>query len=116
MDSTVFVAAWQDAWNSHDLDAILIHYRDDVVFRSTKAIPITGAGEVRGRAALRRYWAAALDRQPDLRFEVQDIFDGHEMLAITYRNQHGVLAIETLHFDSDGMIHQASACHRRVTV
>jgi ketosteroid isomerase-like protein len=112
IDAKAFAHAWEEAWNSRDLDAIMSHYRDDVVFRSRKAVPITGGGEVRGKAALRAYWSQALERQPDLRFAVQDVFVGHEMLVITYLNQHGILAAETLYFDQDGLVFQAAACHR----
>lgn len=112
MDGRTFAAEWEQAWNNHDLDRIMRHYREDVVFRSKKAIPITGSGEVRGRDALRSYWSAALARQPDLRFTVQDVFEGHEMFAISYLNQRGVLAVETLHLDEEGRVFLASACHR----
>ena len=44
------------------------HYHKDVVFRSLKAQALGGRGELIGRHELRRYWAEALERQPDLRF------------------------------------------------
>lgn len=47
MDCRSFAAEWEEGWNSRDLDRIMSYYRDDVVFRSLKAIPITGSGEVR---------------------------------------------------------------------
>jgi ketosteroid isomerase-like protein len=31
-----FAADWIAAWNSHDLDVILSHYADDVVFHSPR--------------------------------------------------------------------------------
>lgn len=114
MDGKAFAAAWEQAWNSHDLDLIMHHYRDDVVFRSRKAIPITGHGEVRGKPALRAYWAAALVTQPDLRFAVQDVFEGHETLVISYLNHRGVLAAETLWFDENRQVFRAAACHRAI--
>lgn len=83
----------------------MAHYRDDIVFRSRKAVPLNGLGELHGAAALRAYWAAALARQPDLRFVVQDVFDGHEMMVIWYRNHRGVLAAKTLYFDASGLVH-----------
>lgn len=112
MDDRAFALEWEAGWNSHDLDRILRHYRDDIVFRSRKAIPLTGAGEVIGKARLRQYWAAALERQPDLCFRVRDVFEGHEMLVITYLNHRDVLAAETLYFDASGQIYMAAACHR----
>lgn len=112
MDSMAFAKAWQSGWNSHDIDRIMGHYRDDIIFRSRKAIALVGSGEIIGKSALRAYWTAALERQPDLKFTVQDVFEGHQMLVISYLNHRRVLAAETLHFDADGLVFQASACHR----
>lgn len=77
VDPEAFAIEWQDAWNTHDLPRILSHYTDDVIFRSCKAKAVVGAGEVHGKDALRDYWSTALKRQPDLKFEVQDVFMGH---------------------------------------
>lgn len=111
MDTSTFAKDWEAGWNSHDLDRILNHYRDDVVFRSQKALLLVGDGEVRGIKALRDYWQRALDGQPDLRFDIQNVFQGHDMIVITYRNHRDVLAAETLYFDADGKVYQAAACH-----
>ncbi|WP_375229292.1 YybH family protein [Roseobacter sp. S98] len=113
MDYSAFAEEWEAGWNSHDLDRILAHYSADVVFRSQKAMRLTGRGEVFGRDALRAYWAAALEQQPDLSFVVVDVLHGHGMMVITYRNQKDVLAAETLRFGPDGLIVEASACHAR---
>lgn len=112
MDYVAFAEEWEAAWNAHDLDRILAHYSADVVFRSQKAMRLTGRGEIHGRDALRAYWAAALDQQPDLSFIVVEVLRGHGMLVILYRNQRDVLAAETLRFGADGLIVEASACHK----
>ena len=112
MDFDAFAEAWEAAWNSHDLDRILAHYSSDIVFRSHKAVRLTGSGELRGKDALRAYWAKALAAQPDLSFVVVDVLHGHGMLVITYRNHRDVLAAETLRFGPDGLVVEASACHR----
>ncbi len=111
MDAVTFAEEWESGWNSHDLGRILSHYREDIVFRSRKAIPITGSGLVQGKTALRLYWTAALERQPDLQFRVQNVFDGFEMAVISYLNHRDVLAAETLYFDREGLVTHASACH-----
>ena len=111
VDPRSFAREWAAAWNSHDLDRILAHVREDVVFTSRKALALIGDGEVRGRTALRRYWAAALAEQPDLRFDVVEVFEGFRTLVITYRNHRGVLAAETLIFDEQGLVYRAAACH-----
>lgn len=82
-------------WNSHDLNYILRHYAEGVVFRSRKAIPKTGQGILHGKSSLAQYWRAALDRQPNLKFSVQQVFIGHDSIVITYRNHAGLVAAET---------------------
>lgn len=111
MDADAFAQDWQEAWNSHDLDRILCHYRDDIIFRSQKALALVGTGEMVGKPALRAYWSRALATQPDLRFTVQQVFAGHMMLVISYENHRGVLAAEVLYFDDQGLVYQAAACH-----
>jgi ketosteroid isomerase-like protein len=111
LDYTAFAIEWEAAWNSHSLDRILAHYSEDVIFRSHKAMRLVGVGELKGKQALRAYWAAALEKQPDLSFVVVDVLQGYGMMVITYRNQHNVLAAETLQFGSDGTVIEASACH-----
>jgi ketosteroid isomerase-like protein len=106
-----FAREWEAAWNAHDLDRIMAHYTDDIVFRSRKAVEHMGTGEMHGQTQLRAYWAAALKKQPDLRFEVQSVLGGYDMAVIVYRNNRGVLAAETLYFRADGLVERAAACH-----
>jgi hypothetical protein len=49
---------WIEAWNKHDLDAILAHYSEDVIFTSPFAIALTGKedGTLHGKKELRAYW------------------------------------------------------------
>lgn len=114
VDFDIFAREWESAWNSHDLDRILSHYSDDVCFRSLKAVALVGAGELHGTEALRDYWGRALEKQPDLKFEVLHVFKGHQMMVITYLNHRGARAAETLLFDENGQVTQASACHEDI--
>lgn len=107
----VFAKRWAAAWNSRDIESILMHYAPDIVFRSRKALDLVGTGEVVGLQALRAYWTLALSRQPDLHFEVTEVFAGHDTVVITYRNHKGILAAETLQFRENGLVDRASACH-----
>lgn len=102
-EPSVFAQDWLSAWNRHDVDAVLAHFHDDVVFSSPVAaqvVPDSG-GVVRGKAALREYWTAALKTVPDLHFEVVDVYRGESVLVINYRNQRGGLVNEVLEFDGD---------------
>ena len=112
IDPWQFALEWQDGWNSHDLDRIMAHYHEEVVFRSAKAQALVGKGELTGHDALRGYWAKALKRQPDLKFQVQDVFRGHEMIVLSYSNQNNICATETFYFNAEGLVFRAAACHR----
>src|SRR5882724_4975518 len=73
-DADAFVAEWMDAWNDHDLDRVLEHYAVDVEYFSPFIAQMAdpggpGAdGRLVGKAAVRAYFAAALERNPDLHF------------------------------------------------
>jgi len=86
MDARTIAEQWVAHWNARDVEGVLAKFADDVVFRSHKAHEIVGNGEVRGKAALRAYWNAALARATELRFELDHAaFDpAREELFIVY--------------------------------
>ncbi len=96
-----FAAEWVAAWNRHDVDAVLEHFHDDVVFTSPIAAELVpgSTGVVNGKAALREYWCTALAVVPDLHFEVVGVYGGASVLVINYRNQKGGLVCEVIEFD-----------------
>ncbi|GIT78671.1 hypothetical protein LLS1_03400 [Leifsonia sp. LS1] len=101
-----FVDRWLADWNAHDLDALLAHYADDVVFTSPLAdrlLPGSG-GVAQGKAALREYWTAGLAALPDLRFDVLDHYVGVDTLVIRYRNHAGGVVCEVLEFAGDTIV------------
>jgi ketosteroid isomerase-like protein len=96
-----FAREWAAAWNRRDVDAVLAHCHDDIVFTSPIAAELVpgSAGVVRGKAALRDYWCTALAAVPDLHFDVIGVYGGASTLVINYRNQKGGLVCEVLEFD-----------------
>ena len=101
--ATELAAAWASAWNAHDLDRVLAHFADDVVFTSPVAAQLVAGSEgvIEGKDALRRYWQEGLRLIPDLHFEVVGVYAGVNVLVINYRNQKGNLVNEVLAFDGD---------------
>ncbi len=96
-----FCRRWLAAWNAHDVEAILEHFADEVVFTSpiAKRAGTSSDGVLRGKEALRTYWMMALERVPDLHFELVGVYSGIHTLVINYRNQTGGLVNEVLTFD-----------------
>lgn len=95
-----FAQEWEAAWNAHDVERLLSHYSDDVVFQSpyVRHRFQEPTGEVIGKDALRSYWSSGLAQQPDLRFAVDDVRVSVDTLVINYRNQHGHPVSEVLRF------------------
>jgi hypothetical protein len=110
-EAEAFVASWLHGWNTHDLDQVLGHFADDVVFTSPVAAQLLQGsdGVICGKAALRRYWREGLRRIPDLRFEVLGVYRGLSTLVINYRNQQGGLVNEVLTFDGPLVTHGHAA-------
>jgi ketosteroid isomerase-like protein len=101
-----FVNSWVSAWNTHDIEAVLAHFAEDVTFASPVAARVLGGdGVVRGTQALRAYWTEALGHVPDLHFEVVGSYTGVDCLVIHYRNQAGGLVNEVLVFDGPLVTH-----------
>lgn len=110
-DPDAFAAAWIDAWNAHDLDRILAHYAEDIVFLSPVAARVTGSARVEGKAALGAYWGTAFARASDLKFALERVYAGDGALTIAYRNQTGRFVAETFAFGADGKVVFAAACY-----
>lgn len=100
-EASPFVASWVQGWNAHDLEQVLSHFADDVVFTSPVAAQLLedSDGVIRGKDALRAYWTEGLRLIPDLHFEVVAVYAGLHTLVINYRNQKGGLVNEVLTFD-----------------
>ena len=113
LDPIAFSRQWVAAWNAHDVEAVLEHFHDDVVFTSPVAarlLPDTD-GVVRGKPALRHYWTVALARIPDLRFTVEGVYQGIDSVVIAYRNQDDGLVSEVLRF-GDGLVIEGHGTYR----
>ena len=104
-----FAQRWAEAWNRRDIESVLEHFADDVVFSSPKAVVAVGTGTVRGKSALRQYWHTAVKPITSLRFDVvRVIWDpGTSELAIIYdREVNGGRdrAAEVLQFGAGGRV------------
>ncbi|MFF2073518.1 nuclear transport factor 2 family protein [Kitasatospora sp. NPDC058162] len=103
--ATRFAQDWAAAWNSHDLERILAHFTEDVVFASPRIVELISdpSGEVQGKEALRVYWSKGLQHLPDLHFTVEDVRASVDTLVINYRNERGRAVAEVLTF-RDGLV------------
>jgi ketosteroid isomerase-like protein len=107
----LLAADWYEAWNAHDLDRILSHYSEDVVFTSpfVAKLGTSPEGRLVGKAALRDYFGVALERFPDLEFEPIALLTGLNSMVLHYRSVEGRLAAELMVLGADGLVHETIA-------
>lgn len=105
-----FEHEWIEAWNAHDIDRILSHYRDDVRFVSPIAARFgTPHGEVHGRHGLRAYFERGLAAYPALHFQPIAALGGIGSIALHYRSVENRAAIEVMELDAGGHVRRAAA-------
>jgi hypothetical protein len=102
-DATEFGNHWVKAWNSHDLDEIMLHYSTDIVLVSPVAAKILNdpAGMVQGKEAVRAYFRRGLEAYPNLKFELVDVMWGLSSIVLYYVNQKGSKTGEFMEIDAD---------------
>jgi len=102
----VFAENWIEAWNSHDLAAILSHYGDEVVLTSPVAARILNdpAGRVFGKDALRTYFQKGLEAYPNLSFQLGDVLKGLSSVVLYYVNHANTKTAEFMEFDESGKV------------
>lgn len=105
-----FAQEWIAAWNAHDLARILAHYTEDFDMSSPYITQFTGeaSGTLKGKAAVAAYWTVALQRLPDLHFELEHVLVGADSITLLYRRQRN-LAAEVFFFDAAGLVRKACA-------
>lgn len=106
-----FAREWVDAWNSHDLDRILSHYTDDFQMTSPFIVTVMNepTGTIEGKEKVRAYWAQALERLPDLHFDLIEVLASVDSITVYYNAVLGKRAAEVLFFDNNGKVRRAVA-------
>ena len=72
LDPLSVVRRFGDAFNSHDLDAIMALMTDDCVFENTRPAP--DGTRIEGQAAVRECWRQMFINSPQAHFEFTDVF------------------------------------------
>jgi hypothetical protein len=107
-------AEWVEAWNAHDLDAIVDLYAPGIVFQTPTIIDSLGIpdGRVEGIEDLREHFSRGLERLPDLHFDLEQVYCGVCSLAMTYRWADGTPVCELHEYDSQERIERVQALYR----
>lgn len=111
-----FARRWADEWTRKDVEAVLAHFAENVVFTSPKAAATVGTATVRGKDALRAYWLAAVQRIAQIRFAIDHaLWDpiGSELEIVYTSTINGETnrAVELLHLDAAGLADRGEALY-----
>jgi hypothetical protein len=102
-----------EAWNAHDLDAVVACYAENVDF----AIPAAAEGRedrrLRGREELREHFARGLELAPNLALTEESLLVGPGGFALLYRREDGHRAIEAVELDGSGLVARARVYYER---
>ncbi|MDQ0105270.1 hypothetical protein J2T02_000353 [Chitinophaga terrae (ex Kim and Jung 2007)] len=106
-----FASAWLEAWNSHDLDAIMEHYDESIVFYSPIVQQLNNdpAGRLEGKEALRAYFAKGLAAYPDLHFELHQVLSGVRSVVLYYKSVNNKMSAEMMVLNDQGLVTEVRA-------
>jgi ketosteroid isomerase-like protein len=76
------VDAFNEAFNRHDVDAIMALMTDDCVFENTRPAP--DGTRVTGQAAVRSFWTGFFERSPHARFETEEAFESGDRCVVRW--------------------------------
>ncbi len=107
MDTTTakhFADQWIAAWNNHDIESIMAHYAEDIVFNSPfiPLLKFNETGIITNKHDLRRYFEIGLKAYPELYFDLQGIYAGISTLAIHYKSVNNRIAVEVFELNEEG--------------
>ena len=116
IDVHAFANQWIADWNRRDVEAVLTHFSEDVVFISPRAGAVCGSPKVAGKLKLREYWTKALSRVQTIHFTLDHVVSDCDRLlvGIVYTseiNGKRMRSVEFLRFGEDGLISEGEAMH-----
>jgi ketosteroid isomerase-like protein len=76
------VERFNDAFNRHDVDAIMRCMTADCVFENTRPAP--DGTRLAGQAAVRSFWEEFFARSPHARFDTEDLFAAGDRCVVQW--------------------------------
>ena len=114
VDIKAFADQWISDWNRKDVEAILAHFSETVVFRSDRAKTVLGSPRLEGKSRLREYWSAAIGQIQTIRFTLDYVISDGDRMGIVYEAEidgRRTRAAEFLTFGEDGLVREGEAMY-----
>ena len=115
--SLSFAREWVTFWNGGDIDQIMTHYAKDVEMYSPliKDLMNIPCGCLKGKEQLRAYFLAGLQKYPENKFRLIEVFHSLDSLTILFEGATKKPVAETLFFDEEGKVNRMIA-HYQVAI
>lgn len=81
------IERFNEAFNRHDVDAVMALFTDDCVFENTSPAPDGERHD--GQAAVRDFWERFFTSSPQARFDAEDIFASGDCACVRWRYDWG---------------------------
>jgi ketosteroid isomerase-like protein len=114
IDARAFADRWTSDWNHKDVEAVLTHFSEGVVFTPPRSKAIVGSARIEGKSRLREYWTKAISRIQTIRFTLDSVIsDGNRMGIVYVAEIDGkrMRAVELLALGDDGLVREGEAMH-----
>jgi ketosteroid isomerase-like protein len=113
-EAEIWARAWLDTRNTHDVEAALQFYSEDVEYISPFTRRILGAHEglIRGKVQLRDYFIDALNAFPEVVFELEGVYCGVEGVIVLYRSIQGLHAAEVMTLNEEDQVVKSVVYYR----
>jgi ketosteroid isomerase-like protein len=83
-DSTqTVIERFNDAFNRHDVNAIMNCMTDDCVFENTRPSP--DGTRITGHAAVREFWSTFFQRSPQAHFDTEELIAAGDRCIVLWR-------------------------------
>jgi len=77
------VAAFNEAFGRHDVDAVMALMTDDCTFENT--LPVPDGERVVGQGAMRAFWERFFNDSPNARFETEEMVAAGDRATVRWR-------------------------------
>lgn len=77
------VERFNDAFNRHDVDAVMAAMTDDCVFENTSPFP--DGTRIEGQSAVRAYWEKFFQGSPTAHFDAEDVFASKDRCLVRWK-------------------------------
>jgi hypothetical protein len=115
MDFREHATLWLDAFNAHDIEAIMALYADEVEFVASTVVTRWNRpnGRLHGRDELRTHFTHGLNLAPLLYFTEERLLTAPSGYALMYRRENGNRALDAVELDQAGLASRVHAYYER---